>query len=402
MRFLEGLDIRRLTVVSGLGLGQMIAFGTSLYLLTALSGPIVADTGWRLEWVVGGYSLGILVSAAASVVVGRYVGAGWGHRVLAVSSVLFAMGLGIMAVAPALWLYVAGWCLMGVAMAMGLYDVAFGTAGRLFGQSARASIIQIALWGGFASTVFWPLSHALEGVVGWRWTLAVFAGIHLAVNLPLYLFVIPKPVDATAAGEVRHLRPVKPQGLEGPIYIALGLVITLEMSLVAVMSVYMHTLLSSRGLALETAVALSVLVGPSQVVARLTELTIGRRWPAYLSLCLGVVGVAAGLVLILFGGVFSAPALVIYGAGLGVVSVTSGTVPLLVFGPERYPPLMGRLRRVSLVVQALAPAGAAWILTASGASALLYILLAIASMCLVAAVFLARWSHRLIIARTVA
>ncbi|ESQ89544.1 hypothetical protein ABAC460_11755 [Asticcacaulis sp. AC460] len=400
MRVLEGLDVRRLTVVSGLGLGQLIAFGTSLYLLTALSAPIVADTGWPLEWVVGGYSLGILVSAAVSVVVGRYVGAGWGHRVLAFSSLVFATGLAVVAAAPNLWVYVAGWCLMGVAMAMGLYDVAFGTAGRLFGQSARASIIQIALWGGFASTVFWPMSHALEGAVGWRWTLAVFAGIHLAVNLPVYLFVIPKPADATAVGEVRHLPPVRPHGLEVPIYLALGLVITLEMALVAVMSVYMHTLLSSRGLTLEVAVGLSVLVGPSQVVARLTELTIGRRWPAYLSLCLGVVGVTIGLVLISLGAMFSAPALVIYGAGLGVVSVTSGTVPLLVFGPERYPPLMGRLRRVSLVFQALAPAGAAWVLTGYGAGILLYGLLVTAVVCLMAAVLLARWSHRVVVARS--
>ncbi len=390
------MDLRRLTVVSGVGLCQLIAFGTSLYLLTALSGPIVADTGWSLAWVVGGYSAGVLVSAVISAVAGRYVGAGWGHRVLAISSVLFALGLGVMALARSLPVYVAAWAIMGLAMGLGLYDAAFGTVGRLYGQSARASIIQIALWGGFASTLFWPLSHALEGLVGWRMTLAVFAGIHLAVCLPIYLFLVPRPHDATAAAEVRTRPAVRPKGAEWPIYLALGVVLTLEMSLVAMISVHMHALLRSRGLSPEAAVALSAIVGPSQVLARLAELTIGRRWPAYLSLCLGVVGVTLGLGLLAFAPGISAPALVIYGAGLGVVSITAGTVPLLVFGPERYPPLVGQLRRVSLVMQAVAPTGAAWILTTMGAHSLLLVLLGGAIICLAVAVFLARASHDLV------
>ncbi|MBW8881828.1 MAG: hypothetical protein JF615_10540 [Asticcacaulis sp.] len=350
------VDLRRLTVVSAVGLGQLIAFGTSLYLLTTLAQPIVAETGWPLAWVVGGYSAGVLVAATVSALAGRYVGA-------------------------------------GVAMSLGLYDVAFGTVGRLFGPSARASIIQIALWGGFASTTFWPLGHWLEGMMGWRLTMVVFAGLHLVVCLPLYLFAVPRPVDAAAVTEVRAAPAVTPRGDEWPVYLALGAVLTLEMSLVAMMSVHMHALLRSRGLTPEVAVALSACVGPSQVLARLLELTVGRRWPAYLSLCLGVVGVMAGIGLILASGLFALPGLIVYGAGLGVVSVTSGTVPLLVFGPERYPPLVGRLRRVSLVGQAIMPAGAAWVLGHWGPSALLWGLMAMAAVCLVAAVLLAGWSH---------
>lgn len=401
MGWFEGLDIRRLTIVSGLGLGQLIAFGTSLYLLTALSGPIVAETGWPLAWVVGGYSIGILVSAAVAVMVGRYVGAGWGHCVLAISAVLFAGGLAVMAMAPYLWVYLAGWCVMGVAMAMGLYDVAFGTAGRLYGQSARASIIQIALWGGFASTVFWPLSHWLEGVAGWRTTLGVFALIHLTVCLPIYLFLVPKPHDATAAGEVRRLPPVKPQGLEVPIFLALGVVITLEMSLVAMMSVHMHSLLASRGIGLETAVALSAMVGPAQVAARLLELTVGRRWPAYVSMTIGIAAVSVGLALITFTIGLMIPALIIYGAGVGIVSITAGTVPLLVFGPERSPPLMGHLRRVSLVIQAVAPTVAAWLLIANGPGSVLYILIFMGLAGTATALLLARWSRRCLADRSV-
>lgn len=383
------MDLRRIKVVSALGAGQLIAFGTSLYLLTSLAGPITRGTHWDLPWIVGGYSIGTLVSAAVAARAGRFVGAGQGRLVLCLSSLLFALGLGLIAVSANLALYCLAWAVMGCAMGTGLYDVAFGTAGRLFGQSARAAIIQIALWGGFASTVFWPLSHALEGHFGWRVTCLVFAGLHLIVCLPLYAFVVPVPHDA-APVKGAPLPKVHVEKGEAWLFAILGGVVTLEMAIVAVMSVHMLALLTGRGLALATAVTLSTLVGPSQVGARFLELTLGRRWPPYLSLVSGVIAVTAGIVLISAIPSMALPALMLYGAGLGVVSITSGTVPLLVFGPERYPPLMGRIRRIGSVVQAFAPFLAAALLTRFGLPALLAVLLAMAVICLIASLVLAR------------
>jgi hypothetical protein len=131
------VDWQRLKVVSALGICQLIAFGTSLYLLTALSKPIVAATGWNFAWVIGGYSIGTLVSATVSAQAGKYVGAGQGRLVLSLSAVLFAGGLGLIAISQNLAMYVAAWCVMGLAMGSGLYDAAFGTAGRLFGATGR-------------------------------------------------------------------------------------------------------------------------------------------------------------------------------------------------------------------------------------------------------------------------
>jgi len=387
------VDFRRLKVVSALGAGQLIAFGTSLYLLTSLAGPIARETHWDLAWVVGGYSIGTLVSAATAAQAGRFVGAGQGRLILCLSSALFAAGLGLIALSPNLVVYCLAWVVMGCAMGTGLYDVAFGTAGRLFGATARAAIIQIALWGGFASTVFWPLSHALEQAFGWRAACLVFAALHLAVCLPLYAFAVAVPPDAVP---VRGGAIPKAQVAPGEtwLFAALSAVVTLEMAIVAVMSVHMQALLTGRGLTLADAVAMSAMVGPSQVGARLLELTVGRRWPAYLSLVSGVIAVTTGIVLISLIPAMALPALMLYGAGLGVVSITSGTVPLLVFGPERYPPLMGHIRRIGSVVQALAPFLAAALMTRFGAPALLGILLVMAFVCLATSLALAHLCHR--------
>ena len=51
-----------LLVIPVLGVTQILAWGSSYYLLAVLARPIAADTGWPLAWVVGGLSLGLLVA----------------------------------------------------------------------------------------------------------------------------------------------------------------------------------------------------------------------------------------------------------------------------------------------------------------------------------------------------
>ena len=70
--------------------------------------------------------------------------------------------------------------------------------------------------------------------------------------------------------------------------------------------------------------------------------------------------------------------LVLYGAGSGVYYIARGTLPLALFGPERYAPLMGRLARLSLLAQALAPSLGGVILTHAGTSATLALLVGLA------------------------
>ena len=47
--------------------------------------------------------------------------------------------------------------------------------------------------------------------------------------------------------------------------------------------------------------------------------------------------------------------LVLYGAGIGLESIARGTLPLAIFGPARYPVIMGRIAMPSLIAQAAAP-----------------------------------------------
>ena len=77
-------------------------------------------------------------------------------------------------------------------MGAGLYDAAFATLGRLYGHDARAAITTLTLFGGFASTVCWPLSAFMVSEFGWRGACFVYAAIQFAIALPLYVVVIPR------------------------------------------------------------------------------------------------------------------------------------------------------------------------------------------------------------------
>jgi|SRR5580704_681477 hypothetical protein len=57
----------RYVVVSALGIGQIVAWGSTFYLLTVLAPAIARDTGWPYDWVIGGVSVGLLLTSSSFV-----------------------------------------------------------------------------------------------------------------------------------------------------------------------------------------------------------------------------------------------------------------------------------------------------------------------------------------------
>jgi hypothetical protein len=67
------VEAPRSAVVTALGITQIFAWGCSYYLPAIVAKPIAEGTGWSLAWVVGGLSLGLVVAAAISPIVGRSI-----------------------------------------------------------------------------------------------------------------------------------------------------------------------------------------------------------------------------------------------------------------------------------------------------------------------------------------
>jgi MFS family permease len=367
-------------VIATLGITQILAWGSSFYLPAVLARPIAADTGWSLGWVVGGLSVGLLAAGLVAPRVGRTIDLKGGRPVLVASSILLGSGLATLSLAYSLSIYMLAWLLMGIGMGAGLYDAAFATLGRLYGKQARSAITTLTLWGGFASTICWPLSAWLVEHFGWRGACAVYAAIQILISLPLNAFVLPgvgtvRP-DAKPSGETPGAPA--PQTLTGSrrnrAFLLLATVLTLGAVTASMIGVHLLTLLQARGLDLAAAVALGALVGPSQVGARVVEMAFGRHYHPIWTMVASVALVAGGVILLVAGFPILAVALALYGAGNGVGSIAKGTLPLALFGHFGYASLMGRLAMPSLLAQALSPSIGAILIEWGGTDATLRLL----------------------------
>ena len=362
----------RAAVMTILGVTQILAWGSSYYLPAVLSEPIARDTHWPPPLVMGGLSVGLLVAALISPRVGATIERQGGRNVLALSAAMLGLGQIGIAAAPNIVVYIGAWLVIGVGMGAGLYDAAFATLGRLYGREARASITTLTLFGGFASTVCWPLSAFMVTELGWRGACLAYAAIQLGLALPLYLLAIPR-----AASLPPHRQPhasdvaLPSAGSSVPLLVTLAVALTLAASISSLMSAHLLTVLQASGIGLASAVGLGALVGPAQVAARTIEMAIARyHHPVWTKLA-SVSFVALGM-LALWARIPLLPmALASYGAGIGLESIARGTLPLALFGANGYATLMGRLAMPSLLAQAAAPWIGAVLLERTGAPGLL-------------------------------
>jgi len=299
-----------------------------------------------------------------------------GRPVLAASAILLAAGLATLALAPNLPVFVLAWLLVGLGMGAGLYDAAFSTLGRLYGMDARRLITYLTLFGGFASTICWPLTAFLETALGWRGACAVYAAIQLLVALPLILTTIPREEPRPkvsrprpAAGAALPRAPRDP--LRRRQFIIMAAAFTITSMVASVISVHLLTMLQSRGVGLAAAVALGVLIGPSQVGARIVEMLFGQRHHPVWAMVASSLLITAGLGALWADLPWLSLAIVLYGGGMGIKSIVRGSVPLVVFGAGGYASLMGRLAMPSLLVGAASPFAGAVMLEHFGLDATL-------------------------------
>ena len=374
-------------IVIALGVAQIFGWGSSYYLLGALTQPIAAETAWSGTWILAGLSLALLTAGAISPRMGQAVAERGGRNLLAASTLLLAAGLVILANSHAQIVYFMGWMVMGLGMGLGLYDAAFATLGHHFGEASRGPITALTLIAGFSSTVTWPLSLFFLGQVGWRGTCIAYAVIEVALCLPLYLLFAPSTARTARTEPVAALSNRSPR--RDRTYYILGATLTLIAAVNTVVSVNLILILTSLGVASTTAVGLATLLGPSQVVARLGEMFFGRQYPPAVTLTLATGSIAIGNILLVFGATAMLPSVILYGGGAGLAWVARGTVPMAIFGPRTYAVQLGRLAQPALIAQALAPAIGGFLLQRIGMVPTLSILAVASSSAFILAIALA-------------
>lgn len=376
-----------------MGLAQLVSWGISYYLIGIFGEKMLADLGWARPVVYGGFSFGLVVMGGASPFIGRAIDRYGGRYVLAGGSVCCAIGCLGLGRAQTVASYYAAWLVLGMAMRATLYEAAFAALVRIGGQQARRPIAKITLLGGLASTCFWPIGHFLDGALGWRGALNVYALIALAI-IPLYL-AIPRGRRAPEASSLpRATPPAPPRSAVGPaiLYAVLAM---LSNGLNAALSAHMVGILSELGLAAALAVAASSLRGIGQSTARLAEVLFGGRLhPVALNL-LATLVMPLCFVAGLAGGRSLAAALAftfLFGASTGILTITRGTLPLVLFDTAAYGAYVGKLLVPSFLFAAASPLLFAAVIERRGPQGALYLALCLALVMLAASFILRAWA----------
>jgi MFS family permease len=377
---LQRIDLARLALPSSvrvavhtLGVTQIVAWGTTFYVPAVFSAPIIAETGWSKTEVYGAFSASLVLGALIARPIGRFIDERGGRNAMALGSVLCALGLLGVAAATSYAVYLAAWIVLGIAMRLALYEAAFATLTAAARHEARRAISVLTVYGGFASTVFWPIGFGLVSAVGWRMALVVFAALNLAVCLPLHLFLLPRggpaPLDVAAARAAPIDTSLILEGSDRTLALwMLSAAFALFTFMSSALSAHLIDTLVALGLTGPEAVTTASLRGVGQVAARLWEILFAARLGP-LALCTLSLGLSPIAFLPLAAGVTvltSTLFTLLQGAGNGLATIARGVAPLLLFGPHGYGALTGTIAAPSLVAAAFAPAVHAAIVDLAG------------------------------------
>ena len=361
-----------------MGFTQILAWSSTFYLPAVLANLIAKDTGWSLTLVIAGLSWGFIVTGICSPKVGRFIEQFGGRKALSIGSIFFAVGLICLGLSTHLLIYYFAWTMLGIGMAFGLYDAAFSTLGRLLGKDAKTAIVGVTLLGGLASTIGWALIVFLEGLYGWRISCFILALFHLLLGLPLHYFLLPREEQGTEthAKELNNQTTVHKE--DNRLFMLVAAILTVQSFVVATISVHLLSMLKTIGFSVSTTLAIGMMIGPAQIIARLLEFSLFRNLHPSLSSRLGVLISFFGLFFLFADGyVLALLGAALYGAGNGILTIIRGTLPLALFGQEGYAIRMGLLGRPIMIALAFGPLISAFILEKWGINILLIILTAL-------------------------
>jgi MFS family permease len=347
-----------------LGLTQIVGFGTLFYSFAILAPAISADFDLPPEWPFGALSvalfLGSLIAPAAGRLADRF-GAG---RTMTVGSAAAALALAAAAAAPERWSFVTALVAMELAACFVLYSAAFVAVVQLSPVAGQRGIVHVTLIGGFASTVFWPLTSALYEQLSWREVYLVFAVLNLALCMPVHWWIATlvrrrhaaRQATPGAVAPAPH-RASAPPHRRRFIFLLMLAGFAIEGFVLTAILFHMVPLLGALGLG-AAGVLVSTLFGPAQVASRLVNMTFGgglrqavlaivasALLPAGLAVALGFAPLTIGI------GIF----VVLFGLGSGLLSIVTGTLPLEVLGREGYGHSVGWMSAARQFTTAFAP-----------------------------------------------
>lgn len=351
--------------IAGLGTTQVIGWGTSFSAMPIFGTPIAGDLGLAREWVFGGITVMLLVSALVAPRIGRLVDRMGARHIMVAGSLIAAVAMLIQSFAFDLITYMAGWVVVGIATPMMLGNAAMPGLVQVVGPNARTAITSLMLISGLTSTIFLPFNAYLLGTIGWRQAYLVFALLHLVVCAPLHWLALrPRAPETSATSSSGPTKPAPPPdglldaGHRRQAFILMAIWFCTEGLITWGLYLQVIDVLIASGLTMTQAISVWAIVGPCQSLARLGELISGGKHSILTTTLLASLAVSLSFLALLPMGVSLTTAVafcVCMGLGHGLFAVARNTLPLILFGSREFGTYIGLLTVPQNIVNAAAP-----------------------------------------------
>ena len=386
--------------IIGLGITQIVGWGSTFFIPSVMGRHIGEDLDLPAEIVFTGPTIMFVVGALLAPRVGRTVDRKGARTLMAVGSVLAAIGLATLSQTQGAVTYVAAWMLLGLAGVIMMGTISSIALAQIAGDGARRALAFLTTVGGLASTVFWPLGGALDATLGWRSTVLIYAGLHLLICLPIHLLVLPPSVPPRAAPAANraaaHGAPSAP-ARRPMVFTLLAIGLSTGGIVYTGMTLYLIEILRELGHTPATAVVLASFMGPIQIGVRLIEIALAGRLSTMNSAIIGAAALPVALLvgLIPSSSVIAGFALVaLYAIANGLKAVVRATLPLALFERSEYGRYMGWLAVPLNVVTAIAPVVFAALMEHCGVTVTLLVCLVAAALSLGTIIALSRLARR--------
>lgn len=353
---------------------EMTSWGVLYYAFTVFLKPMQSSLGWSTAELTGAFSLALLCSAGAALLIGHLVDRYGTRWLMACGSCAASLLVLAWAVVSNLTLFYLIWVGIGIAMAAVLYDPAFALVATWFRTMRARALTILTFIAGFASVIFVPLAQWLVQMQGWRMALVSLAVLLALITIPLHalllrrrpedLGLVPdgdKPLASTPLASVVDEQSVSTRtALRGDAFWWIAAAFALTMLTSGAMIVHLVPYLINRGYSAGFAASMVGLVGIMALPGRLVFTPLGERFSRRLIIALLFASQAIALVVLLVVpgliGVFGFVAL--FGMGFGAIIPARAALVADHYGSTHYARINSILGLFITGARAIAPVGA--------------------------------------------
>ena len=239
--------------------------------------PVITDRGWTRETFAFALAVQNLAWGIAGPVAGGLADRFGAYRVLIVGSLLYALGLVLMAVSSTGLAFMgSAGLILGMAQSGTTYAVVYGVIGRQVAPEKRSWAMGVAAAAGsFGQFLMVPVENGLIGHVGWQNALFILGCLALAI-VPL-AGGLKEPIAAAATGVRQSMGAALREAFAYPSFRLLMAGYFVCGFQVVFIGVHMPSYLKDKGLGPEVATGALMLIGLFNVFGTYIAGSLGQR-----------------------------------------------------------------------------------------------------------------------------